>query len=120
MPPKRKASTTAPEGCFVFVLTLESICHSGDPQTPKIVGVYNSKEAAAACAGEIDSLYGSFEYGVENDFAHAHEDHRKNPPDSGVLMQLGSRDYGEGDMEILTIEKCAILGMSFSSKKKKK
>mmetsp|Transcript_24759 Transcript_24759/g.36647 ORF Transcript_24759/g.36647 Transcript_24759/m.36647 type:complete len:125 (+) Transcript_24759:70-444(+) len=122
MPPKRKDNNdvVAPSGSVVFVLMLETICHSEDPMDPEIVGVYNSKEAAAASAGGISSPYGDFQGAIGNEMEECYTDNRKNPPDNGVLIQLGDDDYGEGDIARLTIAKFPIQGMEDASSSNKK
>jgi hypothetical protein len=55
----------------------------------------------------------------------SHEDYRDNPPDNGVLVQLGDEQEGEGDITRMWIHKLQIMGIphgytAANSKKKKK
>jgi hypothetical protein len=130
MPPKRKASaksspTLAVAGSDVYVVTLEEINHGNghEPET-KVVGVFNSKAAAVAHVGSIDTMAGTFDSAVQ-DYEDSHEDNRDNPPDNGVLVQLGHGDEGEGDVTRMWIQKLQITGIphgytAANSKKNKK
>lgn len=117
MSSKRKADSDLGD---VFVLTLVDIDHGLKyvPQT-EIVGVYRSKEAAAAAAGKVNSKYGPMDAELTDGgmFEDNHEDNRDNPPDSGILIQLGS----EHDMDLTTlkIEKFPIQGTPENAKKSK-
>lgn len=120
MSSKRKAASDLGH---VFVLTIVEVNHGNNhiPET-KNVGVFDTKEAAAAIAGKVDTPYGPMESEMADGrmFEDDHEDNRDNPPDCGVLMQLGSEESGEGDYVSLMIEKFPVQGMPEDTKKSKK
>lgn len=120
MPPKRKSAkaSASTQPTYVYLLTMKEYSHSVGEMTD-VIGVYESKEAAAASAGGINTSYGMFDYAIENDFCDDHEDNRSDPPDDGTLIQIGSSDVGEGDFICLVIKKLPILGMPTASSKKK-
>ena len=116
----------------VFVLSLITVESGGDyPYRPEhtIVGVFANKGAAAEAAGGIDTQnYGTFDDAIcSNQFRGDAIDNRKNPPDSGTLLKLGSKDTGEGDSVELKIQKFPLFdaqssntdGASVSRKKRK-
>lgn len=132
MAPKRKKNTKTTKseedeevvkaGSHVYVLTLQAYDHAGGNEGVEIVGIYNSKNAAVASAGDVDTqAYGTFDEAMQNDYSDSHEDHRDAAPDSGLLLKIGDSDEGEGDNVQLFIKKTEILGMpqQVSSKKKK-
>ena len=124
---KRKESneiaTAAPDQEFkslscpthVYVLILEEWNHGwGSGQESKVIGVYISKEAAVLASGDINTSYGTFDKAIEpnrGDFSSEfdHKDYRSNPPDDGILIQLGGDDIGEGDYIRLKIQKMPLL-----------
>jgi len=90
---------------YVYVLTLISVDHANNHRPElRTVGVYTSKAAAAYAAGSIDTEYGTFDYCIEEMFEEDHIDNRGNPPDYGCLLQIGSRNTGQGDFVGLKIE----------------
>lgn len=125
MAPKRKPANSAtqskssktsktspsvePAGGDVFVLTYKDVNHSTChvPDT-KVIGIFTSKEAAVAVAGSVDTPHGTFDEALK-DFGYGEElsciDNRKRPPDSGILLQFGSEEEGEGDYTQLLLEK---------------
>jgi hypothetical protein len=115
MPKKRKVGKeTASDLSDVFVLTLEECEHSwgGHHVTTQVVGVCNSKEAAVADAGDVDTTgYGLLGKAVSEMDWSGSQDNRDNAPDCGVLLQLGSQDEGEGDYVRLLIKRFSIVGM---------
>ena len=112
----RKSAPVAPapptsDPSHVFVLTREESDHGNGHQViTETLGVYSSKEAAAAVAGNVDTPYGTFAEALANDFADHHEDNRDNA-DCGVLLQIGSGDYGEGDYVRLLLTRFPVVGM---------
>ena len=122
MPPKRKkASKSTRNERNVYVLVHESINHGMNYRVGKeIVGVFDTKAAAVASSGSIESSFGAFDDVIEELFVENHEDNRDDPPVDGVLIQLGSEDSGEGDIERLLIEKCPLKSMPPSNAGKKK
>ena len=104
-------------GCptHVYVLILEEWNHGwGSGQESKVIGVYISKEAAVLASGDINTSYGTFDKAIEpnrGDFSGEfdHKDYRNNPPDDGILIQLGGDDIGEGDYIRLKIQKMPLL-----------
>lgn len=140
MPPKRKKPTKTEDdikadagtkaegdevkaGSHVYVLTRKAHSHAGDGQEIKIVGIYNSKNAAIASAGDVDAdYYASFNEAIASNDPDEeyYEDYRNAAPDSGLLLQFGSEDQGEGDNVQVFIEKTVVLGMPEPSKKKAK
>lgn len=104
------AMATTIVGSSVYVVTLVEEYHGGgDVMEPKLVGVYDSKVAAAAHAGSVSTIYGSFDSAIESDYSDDYEDYRENVPDSGVLLQIGNEDYG--NTARLVITKTSIIGM---------
>ena len=101
----------------VYVLMLEEWHHGwrgGWVEDAQVIGVYISKEAAALASGDINTSYGTFNEAIDpnrGDFSDEfhHEDNRSNPPDDGILIQLGGKDVGEGDYVRLTIQKNLLL-----------
>mmetsp|Transcript_44163 Transcript_44163/g.106931 ORF Transcript_44163/g.106931 Transcript_44163/m.106931 type:complete len:148 (+) Transcript_44163:134-577(+) len=100
---------------FVYVVTLVTVDHavrysSSDNPERKIVGVYSTKAAAVSEAGTVDTnSYGPFDEAIkEEDFEDDHVDNRENPPNKGILLQIGDEHSGEGDYVQLHIEKFPI------------
>ena len=123
MPPKRKTqASSASKETYVYLLTMEQWNHAGEGTMTSVAGVYESKEAAVASAGSINTDYGTFDEAIEGDFSEEgeHEDNRSDPPDDGILLQIGGDDVGEGDYCRVLIQKCPILGMPASSGAEKK
>lgn len=59
-------------------------------------------------------MYGSFDEAIKDMFSEQEGDHidnRVNPPDDGVLLQVGGEGVGEGDYAKLVIEKRSIVGI---------
>ena len=105
----------------VYVLSLTSVDHGRNYRPEhEIVGVYSTKAAAAYAAGSVDTEYGTFDSAIESMFEDDHVDNRENPPDSGVLIQIGSEDTGEGDYVELSIEKFPLETATGSSSGKSK
>lgn len=120
MPPKKRQNAETKDEKFVYVLTLKGYNHGGDPQEPEVVGVYGSKEAAAAAAGEVKCSWRTFEEAIKDEtFEDCHIDNRKNPPDEGCLLKYGDEDHGEGDYEELIIQKFPLLEEVSTGRKKK-
>lgn len=129
MPPKRKKTSSTKEategvvpseGSHVFVLSYVAHNHAGEDPEKEIVGVYNSKAAAVAHAGSVNTDYGTFDEAIAEDFEDCHEDNREEAPDDGVLIQIGDEDVGEGDHAVLFISKMTVLGMPTAESKAKK
>ena len=125
MPPKRKKPTKAEDdevkaGSHVYVLTKKVYNHADRGWEDELVGIYNSKNAAVASAGDVETDgYGTFNEAINDDmFKDCHEDNRNAAPDDGLLLQIGHRDVGEGDNAQLFIEKTVVLGMPDPSTKK--
>lgn len=113
-PDRERKSMSCPT--HVYVLILEEWHHGwgGGHATTKVIGVYISKEAAVLASGEIQTSWGTFNKEIEprrgtfgGEFEH--KDNRKNPPDDGILIQLGGRDIGEGDYARLKLQKMPLL-----------
>lgn len=116
MSAKRKAASDLGH---VFVLTLEEVDHGNRFEAnTKIMGVYDSKQAAAAAAGNADTPYGTMDEAIL-ELGDDHEDNRGDPPDDGLLVQAGSPESGEGDHTRVWIKKFPILGMPDTTKKGK-
>jgi len=87
----------------------------GEDESPKeygggceILGVYTSKAAAISDAGSLRCPWcDSFDDAIENVFSDCYVDNRneKNPPENGLLIQLGDANRGDGDRVMLYIEK---------------
>ena len=109
-PDRERESLSCPT--HVYVLILEEWNHGwggGHKEDAEVVGVYISKEAAALAAGDIGTSYGTFDEAIEPErgtFSDEfdYEDNRKDPPDDGILIQLGGKDIGEGDYVRLKIK----------------
>lgn len=112
---KRK-DLAAPDRTHVYVLILKEWHHGwgGGYKTTKVIGVYISKEAAVLVSGDIETSFGTFNkeidpergtFGGEFD----HIDNRNNPPDDGILVQLGGEDIGAGDYACLKLQKTPLL-----------
>ena len=126
MPPKRKKPTKEEDGevkagSYVYILTKEGYDHSNYRRDEvDIIGIFNSKDAAVAVAGDVDTPYGTFDDAVKDEmFEDCHEDHRDAPPDDGVLLKIGDDDVDEGDHCELIITKTLVHDMPEPSKKKK-
>ena len=64
---------------------------------PKVIGAYATKEAAVAAASTVDTEYGTFDEAIKTMFDEGdfdHKDNRGNPPDDGMLIQIGSAGSG--------------------------
>ena len=111
-------------GSHIYVLSLETICHDGDGGPDlEVVGVYNSKAAAVAKSVTVTTIYGRFDSAIKDMFSEddgGHEDNRENPPNNGVLIQLGHEDSGEGDICRLLIRKCPVVGIESEPQGKNK
>eukprot|EP00934_Nitzschia_sp_Nitz4_P006494 Nitzschia sp. Nitz4//scaffold139_size61406//49965//50339//NITZ4_006466-RA/size61406-processed-gene-0.86-mRNA-1//-1//CDS//3329535870//6484//frame0 len=107
-------------GLYVYVLTIKRIYHTGVPAEQAIVGVYISKESAVHDANNMSFSWGDFDDLIEDCFEEAYVDNRNNPPDNGILMQLGNNDHGQGNSETLFIEKCQLLGLPLPLQSKKR
>ena len=114
---KRKDHTIAApdrERKSVYVLILEEWNHRWGAKT-KVIGVYISKEAAVLASRDIKRSYGgTFNEEIEPGRGiysdkFDHKDNRNNPPDDGILIQLGGRGIGEGDYHSLKIQKMPLL-----------
>lgn len=93
-----------------------------------LAGVYVTKEAAAAASGDIDTeKYGTFDEALDPEkcwlVCEEFEDHRDDPPDDGVLIQIGGYpgERPTHDFIRLSIRKMPLLGApsSFCNKKQK-
>jgi len=106
--PAERSAETTPQS--VFVLTLESINHRRNhhPEV-KVVGVYSNKSAAVKASRTIETCHGFFDSAISEIFEYSHKDNRANPPDNGVLVQLGFEEVGEGDIVRLLIGKFPVL-----------
>lgn len=87
-----------------------------------VVGVYKSKEAAAASVSGTKTSYGTFDYAIENIFDDDYEDNRSDPPDDGTLIQTRSSDVnvGEGNYICLVINRLPILGAGKKKSRRKR
>ena len=96
-------------GRAIYILIHESWDHAGDYER-ECLGQFDSKEEAISDANEFRTPNGTFDNAVEHIFCDEDDyiDNRDNPPDNGILMQLGSVDSGEGDYERFIIEKLDI------------
>merc|ERR1712232_1247887 len=106
---------------FVYVLMMDVWCHgAGEEEESKedgggceIVGVYKSKASAISDAGSLPCPWcDSFDDAIENVFSDCYVDNRneKNPPENGLLIQLGDANRGDGDRVMLYIEKHSLNG----------
>lgn len=93
----------------VYVVTLDEYYHGDRGNNKvKVIGVYNSKAAAAASLESLESVYdGNVDEALDeaNEEERYKVDNRRNPPDNGVLAQLGNREEGEGDYCKVLIKK---------------
>jgi hypothetical protein len=80
----------------------------------EVMGIYASKEIAARVAGSLDTdSWGTFEEALD-EFEKNYDDatvidNRLDPPNNGVLLQVGSEDEGEGDYSLLEISRMPIV-----------
>jgi hypothetical protein len=106
----------------VYILTMEEKDHAMRGQEElKLIGAYDTKEAAVVASVAVDTSYGTFDSAIADIFTDDsdHVDNRENPPDDGILIQIGQEDVGEGDLVRLLIKKVDVLGVvkeSYSSK----
>mmetsp|Transcript_15886 Transcript_15886/g.39455 ORF Transcript_15886/g.39455 Transcript_15886/m.39455 type:complete len:457 (-) Transcript_15886:183-1553(-) len=100
---KRTTKDTSPQS--VYVLSVISVDHSLNyvPEQ-RTVGVYCSKANACIAAGSVTTDYGTFDDAIESMFTDDRIDNRNDPPDKGIVIQLGSKETGEGDYVRLIIE----------------
>ena len=93
-------------GREIYTLIHELWDHAGDYERD-ILGRFDSKDAAICEANEFRTHNGTFDKAVEDIFGDEDDyiDNRDNPPDNGILMQLGSVNSGEGDYERFIIKK---------------
>lgn len=125
MPPKRKNPTKTEDGevkagSHVYVLTRELDDRKyGRKAEVDLIGIYTSKNAAVASAGDVDTDgYGTFDEAINEDFKDCHEDFRDEAPDEGLLLEVGNRDHGGGFNVQLLINKTEVLGMPEPTKKR--
>lgn len=85
-------------------------------EEPEIVGIFDSKAAAVARASTVECDYGTFDEAIK-DYG-CKEDNREDPPDDGILIQIGDHDIGEGDICRLSIKKLPLLGIQGAEVKK--
>ena len=115
-----------PTRAFIYILTLESNSHDRSWRGEfDIIGAFDSLDAAVAKSITVETDYGKFDDAIKDMFSNEfeHIDNRKNPPEDGILIQLGGDDVGEGDYCRLVITKRPILGISetaIETKKEKK
>eukprot|EP00977_Amphora_coffeiformis_P003279 scaffold609_cov170-Amphora_coffeaeformis.AAC.33 len=96
---KEQATHLHASGDRVYVLTHEDIDQANHhrPKT-RIIGVYDSRDAAVVASMNVESQYGRFDEAMKELFEVDHEDNRENRPDNGVLIQLGSEGSGKKDI----------------------
>ena len=89
-------------------------------EEPEIIGIFDSKAAAVARASTVECVYGTsdgamrtFDWAMKDIFCDEgeYEDNREDPPDNGILIQLGGDDIGEGDFCRLSIKKLPVLSI---------
>lgn len=100
----------------VYILTIEEHNHACEDSS-NVVGLFNTKDAAIAASTKVETAYGSFDSAIKDMFEDDFIDSRKNPPDNGVLLQIGSDETGEGDYSRLLISKFSVQG--FKEEKKR-
>jgi len=90
-----------------------------EDEEPIVIGLYDSKAAAVAAASTVRCDYGTFDEAMKDPFGEGgYEDNREDPPDDGILIQVGRDDIGEGDYCCLSIKKLPILGIQEAEAKK--
>ncbi len=113
---------------YVYVLYIDRWNHHNIRQIwwreyEIVAGVYATKEAAAAAAGDIDTdKYGTFNEALGHNSGLYYEeavDNRDNPPDNGELIQIGGFSGDRDDFVRLSIRKMPILGALSSPCNKK-
>lgn len=111
---KKQSNQLRPNGAHVYILTLEEIGHDHEPWF-KTIGIFDSKAAAVAKSASVNTVWGTFDEAMKDTFSNEDEfdnkDNRMNPPDNGVLIQVGGEDYGMGDYSRLVIKKHSILSL---------
>lgn len=113
---KKQEKTLKPTKQSIYILTLEEWNHSANwrrDADKTVIGVFDSKAAAVAKSATVDTGWGSFDEAIKDMFRddYEHVDNRKNPPNNGVLLQVGGRDIGEGDYARLVISKQQVYGL---------
>ena len=106
--PKSKINSQDDKDAY-YVLSSANVYHQeryeGNPPEINIIGVFSSKDAAVSVAGTVETDYGTFDMAIKGDWNDCYIDNRKNPPDCGILLQIGNDKTGEGDYVKLYIEK---------------
>ena len=101
-----------PTSAHIYILTLESNSEDRSWQAEfNVIGAFDSLNAAVAKSITIETDYGKFDDAINDIFSSKfdHIDNRKNPPEDGILVQLGGNDVGEGGYCRLLITKKPIL-----------
>jgi len=108
---KEQSDQLEPTGSHVYILTLATHSHSSDgDEAAEFIGAFNSKAAAVAKSVTVWTPWGTFDEAKED--MGDDKDNRKNPPDNGILFQVGGEDIGEGDYCRLLINKQPIVGLT--------
>ncbi len=99
-------------GNHVYILTLEEVGHDHEPWF-RTIGIFDSKAAAVAKSVTVNTVWGTFDEAIKDMFSaeYDHKDNRMNPPDDGVLIEVGGEGCGEGDYSRLMIKRQSILSL---------
>lgn len=114
---KKQAGKLKSKDQSIYMLTFEEWDHSanyGSGPDKTVIGVFESKEAAVAKSVTVETWYGTFDDAIKSTFHEEgdYEDNRENPPDDGILLQIGGEDIGAGDYARLLIKKIPIIGFA--------
>lgn len=104
--------TDLPKEEWCYVVTYEEWNHGLPTETAHaVVGVFKTKEAAAAAVGGYEGTgWGAMDSVTEEDREEfGSTDNRDNPPENGLLFSLFADGTGEGDFIRFHIEKLPLL-----------
>mmetsp|Transcript_43182 Transcript_43182/g.73638 ORF Transcript_43182/g.73638 Transcript_43182/m.73638 type:complete len:180 (-) Transcript_43182:38-577(-) len=109
---KEQSKRLRPKQHHVYVLSLEEVNHKLRDIEPISLGVFDSKEAAVAKSITVETNYGTFDEAVKDMFSDSYDyiDNRSDPPDNGILFQLGGED-DYGDLIRVMIHKHSVMSL---------
>ena len=107
--------TDLPKEEWCYVVTYEEWNHGLPTETAHaVVGVFKTKEAAAAAVGEYEGTgWGAMSRLTEEELEDfGSTDNRDNPPENGLLFNLFADGTGEGDFIRFHVTKLPLLNFA--------
>ncbi|EJK71527.1 hypothetical protein THAOC_07021 [Thalassiosira oceanica] len=120
---KKRSKDDADDTEVCYVVTYEEWNHGLPTETQHaVVGVFRTKEAAAAAMGEYKGTgWGAMNSVTKEDREEfGSTDNRDNPPENGLLFSLFAEGTSEGDFIRFHIEKFPLLDCAVEADAKKK